>query len=48
MLKNGGQGKSLSDRDYQFLAASQNLKSCEEQLAQKVERALAIATKLSQ
>jgi WD40 repeat protein len=42
------QGKSLSDRDYQFLAASQNLNWRCEQLALEVERAQAIATQLSQ
>jgi WD40 repeat protein len=42
------QGKSLSDRDYQFLTASQNLKWREEQLALKAERASAIAEQLSQ
>jgi WD40 repeat protein len=42
------QGKSLSDDDYQFLAASQNLKWREEQLVLKAERASAIAAQLSQ
>jgi WD40 repeat protein len=42
------QGKSLSDADYQFLAASQNLNWREEQLALKVERTQAITAQLSQ
>ncbi|MDF5710784.1 MAG: AAA-like domain-containing protein [Nostoc sp. S4] len=42
------QGKSLSDGDYQFLAASQNLNWREEQLVLKAERANAIALQLSQ
>ena len=42
------QGKSLSDGDYQFLAASQNLNWREEQLTLKAERTQAITTQLSQ
>ncbi|MGB3652965.1 MAG: AAA-like domain-containing protein [Rivularia sp. (in: cyanobacteria)] len=42
------EGKSLSDRDYQFLAASQNLKWRSEQLVLKAERAYAIAVQLKQ
>ena len=42
------EGKSLSDRDYQFLAASQNLKWRSEQLVLKAERAQAIAVQLKQ
>lgn len=40
--------KILSDSDYQFLEASQNLKLREEQLARQFERAQAIATQVSQ
>jgi WD40 repeat protein len=46
--QNWANGKSLSDGDYQFLAASQNLNWRLEQLALKVERAQAIAAQLSQ
>ena len=42
------EGKSLSDRDYQFLAASQNLKWHSEQLVLKAERAQAISVQLKQ
>jgi WD40 repeat protein len=42
------QGKSLSDRDYQFLAASQNLNWRLEHLLLKAERTNAIAAQLSQ
>lgn len=42
------EGKSLSDRDYQFLAASQNLKWHEEQLVLKAQRQKAIAVQLAQ
>ncbi|MEM8722698.1 MAG: AAA-like domain-containing protein [Cyanobacteria bacterium P01_G01_bin.39] len=40
--------KTLSDRDYQYLAASQNLKWHEQQLVIKAERSQAIAVKLAQ
>jgi WD40 repeat protein len=41
-------GKSLSDRDYQFLVASQKLEWQEEELVLRAERASAIALQLSQ